>query len=315
MKLPVIHIGMLRSGSTLLQHKLFSQHSMIHNIWKPVYEELLRQMINVEDNEIPKKKIYQLINKNSKIAKKKNKIIFASNEQIAGLPTLSFAARRIKEFFPKAKILFIIRKQENLIESLYSYQYRNLAGFLGVPARFETSYLSFDEYFNFQIPSGMELEHKSQKIFQLAWRLKYSNVINLYENLYGKANVIALPFEMIINDLQIFAERLENFCKLEKDETIKLLRNVQKLNESVQTEHILYERLRNKIPVNFPIKKFLPFAGFIQRKVKNFLQTKKQLVINWDATKRERIKKLYKIDNQKIDLKYNISLSKYDYTL
>ena len=56
MKFPVIHIGMLRSGSTLLQNKLFSQHSMIQNIWKPVYEELLRQMINVEDNELPKKK-------------------------------------------------------------------------------------------------------------------------------------------------------------------------------------------------------------------------------------------------------------------
>ena len=65
MNFPVIHIGMLRSGSTLLQNKLFSQHSMIQNIWKPVYEELLRQMINVEDNEIPKKKIYELINKNS----------------------------------------------------------------------------------------------------------------------------------------------------------------------------------------------------------------------------------------------------------
>lgn len=315
MKFPVIHIGMLRSGSTLLQNKLFSQHSMIQNIWKPVYEELLRQMINVEDNEIPKKKIYELINKNNKIAKKKNKIIFASNEQITGLPTLSFAARRIKEFFPKAKILFIIRKQEKLIESLYSYQYRNLAGFFGVPARFETSYLSFDEYFNFQIPPGKELEHKSQKFFQLAWRLKYSNVINLYENLFGKSNVIALPFEMIINDLEIFATRLENFCKLEKKETVKLLKNVQKLNESVQVDHILYERLRQKIPINFPIKRFLPFAGFFQRKVKNFLQNKKQSAINWDSEKCARIKKLYKIDNQKIDLKYNLSLSKYDYTL
>ena len=78
----------------------------------------------------------------------------------------------LRNFFQKQRFSFIIRKQEELIESLYSYQYRNLAGFFGVPARFETSYLSFDEYFNFQIPNGKELEHKSQKFFQLAWRLK-----------------------------------------------------------------------------------------------------------------------------------------------
>ena len=45
--------------------------------------------------------------------------------------------------------------------------------------------------------------------------------------------------------------RLENFCKLERKETIKLLTNVQKVNESVQIDHILYERIRQKIPINF----------------------------------------------------------------
>lgn len=305
---------MLRAGSTLLQKFLFSKHSGIQNIWKPTYEELLRQMINVEDNELPKTKIKLLIEKNLKLGGGE-KILVASNEQIAGLPTLSFAARRVKEFFPKTKILFIIRKQEDLIESLYSYQYRNLTGFLGVPKRFETSYLTFDEYFNFQIPNGKELENKSQKFFQLAWRLKYSNVIDLYESLFGKANVIALPFEMIIKDLDIFAERLEKFCNIEKKETIKLLKNVQKVNESVPVNHILYERLRQKIPIKFPLKKILPFGDFMQKKVINFLKTKKSSAINWDSEKRKRIINLYKIDNRKIDLKYNLSLRKYNYTL
>ena len=63
------------------------------------------------------------------------------------------------------------------------------------------------------------------------------------------------------------------------------------------------------------IKKFLPFGGFIQRKVKSFLQTKRQIVINWDSEKRKRIINLYKLDNQIIDSKYNLSLSKYNYTL
>ena len=99
---------------------------------------------------------------------------------------------------------------------------------------------------------------------------------------------------MIINDLEIFATRLENFCNIEKKETIKLLKNVQKVNESVQVDHILYERLRQKIPINFPIKRFLPFAGFFQRKIKNFLQNKKKSVINWDLEKQKRIKSFIK---------------------
>ena len=81
---------------------------------------------------------------------------------------------------------------------------------------------------------------------------------------------------------------MKNFCKLERKETIKLLTNV--VNESVQIDHILYERIRQKIPINFPIKN----AGFFQRKVKNFLQNKKQSVINWDLEKCERIKSFIK---------------------
>ena len=137
---------------------------------------------------------------------------------------------------------------------------------MGVPKRFETSYLTFDEYINFQIPNGKELENKSQKFFQLAWRLKYSNVIDLYESLFGKTNVIALPFEMIIKDLDIFAGRLKKFTNIEKKETIKLLKNVQKVNESVPVNHILYERLRQKIPIR-SYKKNFTFWRFYAKKL------------------------------------------------
>ena len=53
----------------------------------------------------------------------------------------------------------------------------------------------------------------------------------------------------------------------------------------------------------------------MQKKVINFLKIKKSSAINWDSEKQKRIINLYKIDNQKIDLKYKLSLRKYNYTL
>ena len=52
-----------------------------------------------------RRKIYELINKNKKLPKKKNKIIFASNEQITGLPTLSFVKEELRNF-SKSKVSF-----------------------------------------------------------------------------------------------------------------------------------------------------------------------------------------------------------------
>ena len=82
---------------------------------------------------------------------------------------------------------------------------------------------------------------------------------------------------MIINDLDNICRRLENFCNIEKKETIKLLKNVQKVNESVPVNHILYERLRQKIPIRFPIKRFLPFWRFYAKKSYKFFKNIKNL--------------------------------------
>ncbi len=104
-------------------------------------------------------------------------------------------ADRLAALFPEAKIIITIRNQYNLIESLYK-QYVHVGGtkrFLDFvnfrKGRFEYAYHDLDFTIN------VEMFH-------------YLNVIGYYEKLFGRENLLVIPYELLKNDPGQFVNRL-----------------------------------------------------------------------------------------------------------
>ncbi len=314
MKKPLIHIGMMKAGSTTLQENVFARHSQMHNIWKPTYAEILRQSINLEDHELQVEDIQGFIKKARSAAHEADKVLVASNEQITGLPTLSLAARRVKEFFPDAKILFIIREQAALIRSYYLYQCRRLGGIPGVPARYADLPVTFEEFTNWHLPPDMnEAGHKTQKFFQLAWRLKYASTIELYEKLFGKENVLVLPIEMTTQDPSLFAKRLGQFAEVDEKELQQLV-VAPKKHESPNEQDLVYERWRQKLP-KIEFSKFIPFASQIRNAIKSYAKNHALPTVVITDEIRQQLYTLYAEQNSLIAKNYDLDLECYGYIM
>lgn len=311
---PVIHIGMFKAGSTSLQENVFSRHSQILNIWKPTYEEILRQAINLEENELPRQDIESFIRSRREQASNENKVLVASNEQIIGLPTITLAATRLKEFIPDAKILMVVREQRALIRSYYMYQCRRLSGYFGVPKKYEGLPVDFKDFFEWHIPADMnESQHKTQKFLQLAWRLKYAKTIALYEDLFGRENVEVLPIEKMRAAPAAFARRLGDFMQIDAGELERLFDAPAKNTSPVHTE-FAYERWRSRFP-RIPFSRFLPFSDHIKPWIKNVVAAKSDDAMEIDPEMEQRIVALYSSENRKIQEKYKLDLEKYGYVL
>lgn len=99
-------------------------------------------------------------------------------------------AQRLKALFPEARILIVIRKQGDLLESLYK-QFVFSGGMLNFPnfLNCKTRHSRFDINF-----------------------LKYDNVIAAYRKLFGPEQVEVLPYEMLRLDQQRFADRVCDFA-------------------------------------------------------------------------------------------------------
>ena len=310
----LVHVGLMKSGSTSLQQNLFAKHSDILNIWKPSFDQLLRQMINVEDNDLRLEDTEDFLKENLTRAQKENKALVLSNEQISGLPVLWPAAHRIKQFLPNAKIFLCIREQRALIESYYIHQSRNLGGIFGVPERYSDLPITFDEFFSFHFPGPGKGRIQTQKFLRISWRLRYLKTAGLYQDLFGRDNVLVLPIEMAGQHPNEFASRLEAFCGINGEETARLL-GLTKRNVGVEKSHVVYERWRHQLPEGIAFSKFVPFGNRLRKIIKAAASRRSGDIAVWDEDKMAKLTTLYAKQNKEVQRLFGLQLDKYNYLL
>lgn len=119
-----------------------------------------------------------------------------SSERLSGNPHVGgfdskLIANRLAESFPDAKILIVIREQTSMIISTY-FQYLLIGGVLPLKKFLQTTY-------DGRKP-GFSLDH-----------FKYDMLIEHYRELFGKENVLVLPYEMFSRDPAGFIEHIGNF--------------------------------------------------------------------------------------------------------
>lgn len=291
-----IHVGYPKSASTMLQSNFFLNLKNVNFINdKSFYEALLlrefpggegsrKKKIEYFDNKISPKKINILSSEHfcmpsSWLNSDKRKFYSRNNISLS-----------IKKKFPGAKIILIIRKQKDWIESWYQERVKRNE------LRKINSLLVSDFFINDIKPY-----------------LDYNLVYSHYKKHFGSKNVKMIPMEIIKKNPQFFSNQLTNFLGLKKVKIHKfpIYRSSQ---SSTLTET---KRLINIFLINFKFKKNSLMSNLILKIYKKvsfhlFFLSKFVMPIKIKDNQKNLMLE-FKNKNKILDEKLKLNLKKYDY--
>jgi hypothetical protein len=266
---PLIHIGYHKTGTTWLQDKIFSRNDRgFYPIVDPFWRERLKgqfscqefatNFICADDGKIltPNEFLAEYtLDKLLKFNKEKVGIPVISHERLSGsLATGAIdafeIARRIHQTFNEGRILIVIREQKSMILSWY-YQYLKSGGVLSLRKFISNPYDDHVLGFN-------------KKCFA------FHNLISLYLELFGKKNVLVLPYEMFITKPESFIDAIYGFIGAKDKPQLNYL---ERINENKSSWYLTNFRLLNYFTKSHPFNEFSPFyLGKIAFKLDNSLK-------------------------------------------
>ena len=210
----VLHIGYHKSASTFLQ-KAFET-------WPVNYVPFVgpdRQMLNM----VQGLGVFDVAGFNAWLKLNhpgsSNRVTVLSHEELSGHPhgyasvRASEVATNLKELFPKAKILIVVRNQLDYVRSLYTFRVA-IKG---------SEFRSFRRFIKEEVDRGL-LEH-----------LQYSKLVERYQQLFGKDNVVVLPMEWLRSAPDDFFRPIYKLLELEEAPQVSR----ETVNESIRSRTLL----------------------------------------------------------------------------
>ena len=228
----LIHIGYHKTGTSWLQKKFFENPiSGINSVAKykdrPKWvTEIIKPFYLYDES-----KVLEYFDE----AYKPDQLNVFSLERLAGYPSTGgydslMIAQRLKSLFPNARILIVVREQYSMIKSHY-IEYLKANGTaklkeLFTPKRF---YLIRNPVF--------ELEY-----------FNYVELINEYDKLFNKENVLVLPYELMRENGAKFIECICEFCQI-KDygDIINQLPLEQRVNKQISLRDAYLNRSYSRL--------------------------------------------------------------------
>jgi len=237
----IIHLGYHKTATTWLQQRYFPHHPQLDFIGQ--HEELAPLIISPHGFDFDPDKAKQFFNPKIEQARQKKLIPVISGERLSGNPhsggyDSKEIADRLKQVFPNAKILIMIRHQPDAILSNYK-QYIRMGG-IG----------TLKEYL-FPPQDGRI------PLFRLE-NLKYHKLAEYYAQLYGRENIKIMLYEYFRATPPAFLEELASFLDIDPNVTFPF---EERVNLSLCDFSILLKRRVNRWHGNdslFPITPRFP---------------------------------------------------------
>ena len=338
-----IHVGMAKALSTSLRNNLFQKipntlllygnfnyKNPIHKLIQFLSEAQEEYRSKISLNKVKKKKKFRTIKENIlHFLKKNNKNIIISWPSFIGsmggarddFSNLIVNARLIKEIFGKnAKIIIIIRRQDNYCFSLFSTV---------VKRGFD---LTFEEFLTLRKKNTL---NKENKLSIRPIKIDYQKFYETYIKLFSKKNVLILPYEQFLFSKNVFERELSTFFEQKKIHKLDVHHNkslsfvginvMRKINSIINFLRFILNRFdmlfNLKLKLYFKhknekykiLRKFQKFLILIDRIFSIFINTKnKREILNVEKFKRKIIKECNNM-NKKFDKKYKLNLRKYGY--
>jgi len=207
---PLIHIGYHKTGTTWLQTKLFHQPGKgFISLTNPTVSKNDKR--SSDFRVFPRNFIFDseknILSLNEFSPERVRGLLERYKLEDSGVPVISFErlsghpssggfdsekiCLRLSQVFDSPKIFIVIREQKSLILSCYSQLFRR------------GGTLSLKDYI---CRPGYGTAPKFNKRFFM-----FNHLISLYQEVFGKENVLVLPYEMFRDEPAKFLERLGSF--------------------------------------------------------------------------------------------------------
>lgn len=229
------------------------------------------------------------------------KAIVFSSEAITsvflGNRDLGVKANRIKQVLPDAKILFVVRKQSEIIKSQYrDWPFDPRSFEIGKP-------VSIDKW----IDIIFDCNEQKGYLYYLS-SLNFYRVVRYYENLFSKENILVLPFEEIKTNLPSLSQKIADFLNIESSETFA---NLSEAPENTGAPKALNtaRRLRRLFPDE--VTRLLPKE--VKHSIMKALKKgkKEQIVISPESE--AKLAHYFRDANRKLSAEYNLDLDQHGY--
>lgn len=254
----LIHIGYHKTGTTWLQQEVFSKTS---SVFEPLslnekdgHSSLARDFIWGNDGyllnpfDLNENSIYSHLKEIKTKKGNSDKIYVMTDERLSGSPhssgfNSSVISKRIKNIFPKGKILIVIREQNSWLLSNY-FQYLTAGGTHSLKKYLNTKY------------DGKRPGFSPNHVF-------YHYLIQDYQNKFGKENVLVLPYELFRSEKSIFLEKISEFINKKIVIDNKAFENVRNKNSNYYLNYKL--RFLNRFVRSTSVNNNSPFSNKFSR--------------------------------------------------
>lgn len=322
-----IHLGYPKTATTTLQKHFFPNIKDIQYIGKhdnegglfdfdeKVVNDLIFKNPNKIDYENLREEFSKILNQNNVVLSEES---FTSNSlrvsNIDGkdiLPTQETIAKNIRTFFNtenfNVKILFTIRKQDEMITSQYAQSY----------VHYYSRYKESDSFAKFL---NIYLDEKNKK-HTFYETLDYFHVVGIYQKLFGKENVSVLVYEELQKTPQMFYSKLCDFLEIESSQYSEIA--IQK-NENKRSTNKNYKKTRDITFFDKLAKFKITYLPFVKIKLPSGLKQKLKEIVWTDnqkvsktifLTEEQKLEVLsrYKESNKKLSEMMQLNLKGYGY--
>jgi hypothetical protein len=318
------HVGYGKAGSSTLQHAFFPSNPAIHFYgiqylddmtphWP--FEEagrLCGQIVHPEFFSGFQPTDVAHIEEQKAYAAATGKAFVFSNDHFSLLVAPQWSIGKMKELMPDAGIILVLRRQQDILKSIYKYRGK---GLIYVPARFETRFVSFDEYFelalkNFRNRGG----HKARD-----WVTDYFRIINFnrlagyYADAFGQENVHILFFEDLAKRPTVFYRELSSVLGVPFDEQASYVLENRAMNVSPGPAEINYLKWKSRVLGNFAVTERFPWLRNASKKFHGMLRTIKAADVAFSDKQMEVLRSIYAEENRKLADRFGVDVKSRGY--
>ncbi|WP_262386614.1 hypothetical protein ROLI_045370 (plasmid) [Roseobacter fucihabitans] len=198
----LLHVGLHKCGSTWLQKEVFNRPDYgISAPWGPMSHQAVTEFVAIDPLCFDPKAARARFDEVRSDDTAGNDVAVISHEALSSRPHhgkyyAPDVAHRLARTFPEAKVFMMFREQSSIIYSLYGEHVRN------------GGQHSFEEF----IGTGNEPAGWAP-LCRLSF-FEYDRLLQMYRDIFGADNVLALPLELMKSDPDAFMQRFFGFLDL-----------------------------------------------------------------------------------------------------
>lgn len=268
---PILHIGLPKTATTMLQRAIFLRHTDIYYLGKPfrppgaaengttaLPRDIIRALWAEDSLSFNLKATKDALVTAFQPGRRTDKAVLLSEEALAaaGFADRRLIAERLRSLFGPCNILITIRNQETALPSLYRHYLRK--GLI--------NQRPFD--------SWLECACSPTDFAEATWgwmlsQYRYYDLHVLYRDIFPNNEIKVLLYEQMTNEPEVFCRELSTFLGIDLDQTLHLLAAAEKLNEGLSYSAIqrergysslerIYAQLRQRLFPDFGLRSQLP---------------------------------------------------------